>query len=262
MVQPAVQVPAQSYLYSDVAAGQPVDLQQFAAQSGQPESAFQLEYRHQPVIEVPASLAMPRSRRAMLRLVVNNDGTVDSVAIEQSTGLPRLDRLILKAYKKAEFYPFHFAGIQGPVIIHQNVEVHPPLPAAQVPGQIQFDILKYVDVPAAQTEQPTATPALNLTKEGFAKAMNMQPLDSRDVPFRVAPVFDLPPLDQPVTADFILSVDFNGNVNEVDVVKSSGSNMLDNKLVGFYRQAKFAPYSINRLPMPFRIKQHFEYTPE
>lgn len=241
--------PAASYPHSDLAtAAEPVDLQQFAAQSGQPESAFQLEYRDEPVIEPPASMSMPRSRRAMLRLVVNSDGTVDSVVIAQSTGLPRLDRLILKAYQKAVFYPFHFAGIHGPVIIHQNVEVSPPAPVvvAEEPGETLAEFLKRMD--NSHGRQADAEPELKLTKEGFAKAMNMQPLESRDVPFRVAPVFELPPLDQPVTADFILNVDFNGNVTGVELVTSSGSNMLDSKLADFYRQAKFAPYSINRLP--------------
>lgn len=55
---------------------------------------------------LPASMKIDQQKKVVIKLAVDDTGQIRQLDIEQSSGLPALDKLIRKAYANAAFYPY------------------------------------------------------------------------------------------------------------------------------------------------------------
>ena len=108
-------------------AQQAIDAAELARRSGGlPLRLFQAHYKIQPQVNFPADLIISHTIKAGLKLVVAPDGQVIRVEVMQSSGIPKLDRLLLEACAAAVFEPLNMPGNPSAFIFYQPFEIEPP----------------------------------------------------------------------------------------------------------------------------------------
>lgn len=102
----------------------PVAANTVDAASGTPVKQT-LAYKTMPWIDFDNEMLDGQARQIKIKLRVSAAGRVEAVQVMESTGLPRLDQLIVHNFMRVRFYPYVENGVAIPVWVAQRFEFQP-----------------------------------------------------------------------------------------------------------------------------------------
>lgn len=79
-----------------------------------------LAYKTMPWIDFDNEMLAGQARQIKVKLLVSAAGRVEAVQVMESTGLPRLDQLIVRKFMRVQFYPYLENGVAIPVYVIQE----------------------------------------------------------------------------------------------------------------------------------------------
>lgn len=226
------------------------DLQKLAEANGKTDDLYTLRYRVIPMIVLPVSMKIDQQKKVVIKLAVDDTGQIRQLDIEQSSGLPALDKLIRKAYANAAFYPYRPYSFDHAFISRYVLTVQ-----AQ-PGDASAQPQRVIPRVSTDIVQDEAE-----AQRIFSKQFTM---GERTLPYRKKPDFSTIQLksSQVIEARFRLAVNRYGNVIGVQVLDSSGDPALDAQLADIYRRVAFKPFEVSGMGISTAVMQSFRYDPK
>lgn len=225
------------------------DLQKLAEANGRTDDLYTLRYRVIPMIVLPASMKIDQQKKVVIKLAVDDTGQIRQLDIEQSSGLPKLDSLIRKAYANAAFYPYRPYSFDQAFISRYVLTVQPQ------PGDASAQPQRVIPRVSTDIVQDEAE-AQRIFSQQFT-------MGERVMPYRKKPDFSTIQLksSQVIEARFRLAVNEYGNVIGVQMVDSSGDPALDAQLADIYRRVAFKPFELSGMGIATAVMQSFRYDP-
>lgn len=225
------------------------DLQKLAEANGKTDDLYTLRYRVISIIVLPASMKIDQQKKVVIKLAVDDTGQIRQLDIEQSSGLPALDKLIRKAYANAAFYPCPYSFDQAFISRYVLTVQAQPGDASAQPQRV----IPRVSTDIVQDEAEA--------QRIFSKQFTME---ERTLPYRKKPDFSTIQLQssQVIEARFRLAVNEYGNVIGVQVLDSSGDPAMDAQLADIYRRVAFKPFELSGMGISTAVMQSFRYDPK